>query len=309
MGGRGSECSDRGKVRVLGSTITLLAFALTLSRSTSTALPMRLLLVGGTGGGRGLLLTLLLVTLLGKARVTALAFHSGNLLRSLRSLMLPAVSLGLKLTYDLTSDIIKLQVSDSDSSTDDGNKILPFSRESGQRNECLQLRRYGKGGLVDTSTNCDCTKTSKGRSHFLELGSGMLVRIEANGDRLFEIFVDAGHRDRTIPILDSIPENLGGIAGDGLLNGGGEAKGEITPSHLIVLVPQGNVSGSDWRWSKTNHRYCDCSCNISPESLRHKEGGHRLRPSAPVGAVKDGYKGGELRRHNICEAYKTSVLL
>src|SRR6266581_7349988 len=111
MGGQGCECSDRGKVRVLRSTITLLAFALAFSRSTSTALPMRLLLVGGTGGGRGLLLTLLLVTLLGKARVTALAFYSGNLMRRLHSLcglMLSAVSLGLKLTYDLTSDIIKL---------------------------------------------------------------------------------------------------------------------------------------------------------------------------------------------------------
>src|SRR6266704_1231148 len=111
MGGRGSECSDRGKVRVLRSTITLLAFALTLSRSTSTALPMRLLLVGGTGRGGGLLLTLLLVTLLCEARVTTLAFYSGNLLRrlcSLCSLMLSVVSLGLKLTYDLTSDIIQL---------------------------------------------------------------------------------------------------------------------------------------------------------------------------------------------------------
>src|SRR6266702_4415192 len=108
MGGRGSECSDRGKMRVLRSTITLLAFALTLSRSASTALPMRLLLVGGTGG-RGWLLALLLVTLLCKARVTALALYSGNLLRRLRSLcslMLSAVSLGFKLTYDLTSDII-----------------------------------------------------------------------------------------------------------------------------------------------------------------------------------------------------------
>src|SRR6266568_87207 len=103
MGGRGSECSDRGKVRVLRNTITLLAFALTLSRSTSTARPMRLLLVGGTGRGRGLLLTLLLVTML--------ALYSGNLLRRLRSLcslMLSAVSLGLKLTYYLTSDIIQL---------------------------------------------------------------------------------------------------------------------------------------------------------------------------------------------------------
>src|SRR6266571_522115 len=107
MGGRGSECSDRGKVRVLRSTITLLAFALTLSRSASTALPMRLLLVGGTGG-RGWLLALLLVTLLCKARVTALALYSGNLLRRLRSLMLSAVSLGLKLTYDLTSHIIQV---------------------------------------------------------------------------------------------------------------------------------------------------------------------------------------------------------
>src|SRR6266702_6039370 len=111
MGGRGSECSDRGKVRVLWSTITLLAFALTLCRSTSTALPMRLLLVGGTGGGRGLLLTLLLVTLLCKARVTALAFYSRNFVRRLRSLcslMLSAVSLSFKLTYDLTRDIIQL---------------------------------------------------------------------------------------------------------------------------------------------------------------------------------------------------------
>src|SRR6266571_4122480 len=111
MGGRGSECGDRGNVRVLGSTFTLLAFALAFSRATSTALSMRLLLVGGAGRGRGLLLTLLLVTLLGKARVTALALYSGNLLRRLRSLcslMLSAVSLGLKLTYDLTSDIIQL---------------------------------------------------------------------------------------------------------------------------------------------------------------------------------------------------------
>src|SRR6266702_6985619 len=110
MGGRGSECGDRGKVRVLRSTITLLAFALSLTGTTSPALPVRLLQVGGTGG-RGLLLALLLVTLLGKARITALALYSGNLLhrlRSLCSLMLSAVSLGLKLTYDLTSDIIEL---------------------------------------------------------------------------------------------------------------------------------------------------------------------------------------------------------
>ena len=108
MGGWGSECGDRGNVRVLRSTITLFAFAFALPRSTSTTLPVRLLLVGGTGGRR-LLLTLLLVTLLGKARVTALALYSGNLLhrlRSLCSLMLSAVSLSLKLTYDLTSDII-----------------------------------------------------------------------------------------------------------------------------------------------------------------------------------------------------------
>src|SRR6266702_1316448 len=108
MGGWGSECSDRCNVRVLGSTITLLAFA--LPRSMSTTLPMRLLLVGGTGG-RGLLLVLLLVTLLSKARVTTLALHSGNLLRrlqSLCSLMLSVVSLGLELTYDLTSHIIQL---------------------------------------------------------------------------------------------------------------------------------------------------------------------------------------------------------
>jgi len=62
MGGQGSKCSDRGNVRVLGSTITLLAFALSLTRTSSTVLPMSLLLVGGTGG-RGLLLALLLVTL------------------------------------------------------------------------------------------------------------------------------------------------------------------------------------------------------------------------------------------------------
>src|SRR6266702_7411911 len=105
MGGQGSECSDRGNVRVLGSTITLLAFALTLPRSTSTVLPKRLLLAGGTRNGR-LLLMLLLVTLLSKARVTMLALHSGNLLRRLHSLVLSAVSLSLKLTYDLTSDII-----------------------------------------------------------------------------------------------------------------------------------------------------------------------------------------------------------
>src|SRR6266702_5477025 len=105
MGGRGSECSDRGNVRVLGSTITLLAFAFALPGSTSTALPIRLLLVGGTRSWR-LLLTLLLVTLLSKARVTTLALHSGNLLRRLGSLMLFAVSLSLKLTYDLTSDIV-----------------------------------------------------------------------------------------------------------------------------------------------------------------------------------------------------------
>jgi len=110
MGGQGSECGDRGKVRVLRSTITLLAFALSLTGTTSTTLPVRLLQVGGTGG-RGLLLALLLVTLLGKARITALALYSGNLLCrlcSLCSLMLSAVSLSLKLTYDLTSDIIKL---------------------------------------------------------------------------------------------------------------------------------------------------------------------------------------------------------
>src|SRR6266702_6946450 len=105
MGGQGSECSDRGNVRVLGSTITLLAFALTLPRSMSTALPKRLLLAGGTGGGR-LLLMLLLVTLLGKAMVTMLALYSRNLVRRLRTLVLSAISLGLKLTYDLTSDII-----------------------------------------------------------------------------------------------------------------------------------------------------------------------------------------------------------
>src|SRR6266702_1280894 len=97
MGGRGSECSDRGNMRVLRSTITLLAFALTLPRSTSTMLLMRLLLLGGTGGGR-LLLMLLLVTVLG--------LYSGNLLHRLRSFVLSAVSLGLKLTYDLTSYII-----------------------------------------------------------------------------------------------------------------------------------------------------------------------------------------------------------
>src|SRR6266702_1583666 len=110
MGGRGSECGDRGNVRVLRSTITLLAFALSLPGTMSTALPMRLLLVGGTGG-RGLLLSLLLVTLLCKARVTTLALYSGNLLRRLRSLcslMLSMVSLSLKLTYDLTSHIIQL---------------------------------------------------------------------------------------------------------------------------------------------------------------------------------------------------------
>src|SRR6266571_4076423 len=105
MGGRGSECSDRGKVSVLRSTITLLAFAFALPRSTSTTLPIRLLLVGGTGG-RGWLLALLLVTLLCKVRVTALTLYSGNLLRRLRSLVLSTVSLSLKLTYDLTSDII-----------------------------------------------------------------------------------------------------------------------------------------------------------------------------------------------------------
>src|SRR6266702_110340 len=107
MGGWGSKCGDRCNVRVLRSTITLLAFALSLTRTTSTVLPMRLLLVGRTGG-RGLLLALLLVTLLGKARVTMLALYSRNLLRRLRSLMLSAVSLGLKLTYDLTSNIIEL---------------------------------------------------------------------------------------------------------------------------------------------------------------------------------------------------------
>src|SRR6266702_868576 len=111
MGGRGSKCGDRGNMRVLGSTIMLLAFAFALPGSMSTALPIRLLLVGGTRGGIGLLLALLLVTLLGKVRVTVLALHSGNLLhrlRSLCSLMLSVVSLGLKLTYDLTSDIIQL---------------------------------------------------------------------------------------------------------------------------------------------------------------------------------------------------------
>ena len=72
---------------------------------TLWVLPMRLLLVGRTGG-RGLLLALLLVTLLGKARVTMLALYSRNLVRRLRTLVLSAISLGLKLTYDLTSDII-----------------------------------------------------------------------------------------------------------------------------------------------------------------------------------------------------------
>src|SRR6266702_7644506 len=105
MGGRGSECSDRGNVRVLGNTITLLAFALT--RSMSTALPMRLLLVGGTRG-RGWLLALLLVTLLCKARITTLALNSRNLLCRLCILMLSMVSLSLNLTYDLTGDIIQL---------------------------------------------------------------------------------------------------------------------------------------------------------------------------------------------------------
>ena len=85
----------------------MLAFAFALPRSTSTALPVRLLLVGGTRG-RGWLLVLLLVTLLGKVRVTVLALYSGNLLHRLRSLVLSSVSLGLKLTYDLTSDIIEL---------------------------------------------------------------------------------------------------------------------------------------------------------------------------------------------------------
>src|SRR6266702_3902167 len=107
MGCWGSECGDRGNVRVLGSTITLLAFALTLTRSLSTMLPMRLLLVGGTRG-RGWLLVLLLVTLLGKVRVTVLALYSGNLLHRLRSLVLSSVSLGLKLTYDLTRHIIEI---------------------------------------------------------------------------------------------------------------------------------------------------------------------------------------------------------
>src|SRR6266702_4901994 len=142
--------------------------------------------------------------------------------------------------------------------------MLPFSRESRQGNKGLQLRRYGKGGQVCTSTNSNCTKTSKGGCHFLELGSGMLVRIEANGNRFFELFVDTGHRDRTIPILDSIPKNLGGIAGDSLLNSGREAKGKVTPSHLIVLVPQGNVGSSDWGWSHSDHRYRNSSCNITP---------------------------------------------
>src|SRR6266702_7683720 len=105
MGGQGSKCCDRGNVRVLGSTITLLAFAFTLTGTTSTTLPIRLLLVGGTRS-RGWLLALLLVTLLGKARITALALNSRNLLCRLRSLMLSAVSLGLKLTYYLTSNII-----------------------------------------------------------------------------------------------------------------------------------------------------------------------------------------------------------
>src|SRR6266702_772588 len=266
MGGRGSECGNRCNVRVLRSTITLLAFALSLTGTTSTTLPIRLLLVGRTRG-RGLLLVLLLVTLLGKARVTTLVLHSGNLLcrlRSLCSLMLSAVSLGLELTYDLTRHIIQLQVSNCDSSTDDGNEILPFSRESGQGNKCLQLRVYGKGGLICTSTNSDCTKTSKGSSHFLELGRGMLVRIEANRNRFFEVFVDAGHRDCTIPIFDSIPKNLGGIAGDSLLNGGRKAKGKITPGHFIILVPQGNIGGSDWGWSSSNHRYSNSTCNITP---------------------------------------------
>src|SRR6266702_7545814 len=104
--GWGHKCSDRGNVRVLGSTITLLAFALTLTGTTSTMLPMRLLLVGGTGS-RGWLLVLLLVTLLCKARVTTLALNSGNLLHRLCSLMLSMVSLSLKLTYDLTGDIIQ----------------------------------------------------------------------------------------------------------------------------------------------------------------------------------------------------------
>src|SRR6266571_7907469 len=98
MGGQGSECSDRGNVRVLRSTITLLAFAFALPRSTSTALPVRLLLVRGTRD-RGWLLALLLITLLGKARVTVLTLNSGNILRRLGSLMLSAVSLSLKLTY------------------------------------------------------------------------------------------------------------------------------------------------------------------------------------------------------------------
>src|SRR6266702_3511655 len=107
MGGQGSKCGDRGNVRVLGSTLTLLAFALSFTGTSSTTLPMRLLLVRGTRS-RGWLLALLLVTLLSKVRVTTLALYSGNLLHRLCSLMLSAVSLSLKLTYDLTSDIIEL---------------------------------------------------------------------------------------------------------------------------------------------------------------------------------------------------------
>ncbi len=57
VGGQGSEYGNWHNVGVLRSTFTLLALAFTLTGAMSTALPMRLLLVGGTRG-RGLVLLL-----------------------------------------------------------------------------------------------------------------------------------------------------------------------------------------------------------------------------------------------------------
>ncbi len=85
----------------------MLALAFTFTRTPSTVLPVRLLLGGGTKGRR-LLLALLLTSLLSKVRIATLALDGGNLLCSLCTLVLSAVSLGLKLTYDLTGNIIQL---------------------------------------------------------------------------------------------------------------------------------------------------------------------------------------------------------
>src|SRR6266702_2167033 len=112
---------------------------------------------------------------------------------------------------------------------------------------------------------------SKGGSHFLKLGGGMLVRIEVNRDCFLEVFVDVGHRDCTITILNSIPKDLGGIAGNCLLDRGRETKGKVTPSHLIILVPKSKIGGSDWGWSSTNNRYSNSTFNITHSPCNMKK--------------------------------------